>query len=258
MPSTAKKHFDEDVARANAILEHARRLPHRTAVKAQLRDDILRGAWMASVGAMDAYFCDAYADVLARLFRAKNMQPTIRLTNAIEQIDLPVSAIFAQTNVRENWKWRLAARGLIEKDNVLSMGKIKQLFNPFFRNGHKLFESPMLNEWILVRKAPQRIVGTNATLYRRMSAKEKSAARKVARKKLNVYYDSICQRRHDCIHNCDRPKVSLQKISVRTVEYVVSDIKLLVSSSDDHFEEEFNQHLQTIGANGVTRNACGY
>ena len=213
---------------------------------------------MASVGAMDAYFCDAYADVLARLFKAKNMQPAIRLTNAIEKIELPVRAIFAQTNVRENWKWRLAARGLMEKDNVLSMDKIKQLFNPFLRKGHKLFEIPMLEDWILVRKAPRRVVGTNATSYRRLSAKSKSEARKVARMKLCAYYDSICQRRNDCIHNCDRPKMSLQSISVSAVEKVVTDIKLLVSSSDNHFEKEFNHHLQTIGANGVTRNACGY
>lgn len=257
MPSTAKRHFDEDIARAKSLLEHARRLPHLRADKAQLRDDILRSAWMTSVGAMDAYYCDAYADLLARLFRAKNMQPAIRLTAAIEKINLPVSAIFAETNVR-NWRWRLAARGLIEKDNVLSMKKIKQLFNPFLRKGHKLFEHSMLEDWILVQRAPQRLVGISAAAYRRLSRGDKDSARKDARKKANAHYDSIYQRRHDCIHNCDRPKMSLQHISIGGVEKVNTDILLLVSSCDSLFEVEFNHHLRTIGASGVTRNACGY
>ena len=258
MPSTARKHFNEDIARARAIVDHARPLRHRRPATALLRDDILRSAWMASVGAMDAYFCDAYADILARLFRAKNMQATIELTNSVQQIDLPVSAVFAQTNVRENWKWRLAARGLIEKDNVLSMGKIKQLFNPFLRNGHKIFDKSMLEDWILVRRAAQRLVGISATDYRRLAPNAKDSARKLARKKATAYYDSICQRRHDCIHNCDRPKMSLQRISVSSAEKVNTDIKLLVSTCDEHFETEFNHYLRTVGASGVTRNACGY
>jgi hypothetical protein len=60
MPRTALAHFSEDLARARAIVAHADPLPQTTESEGLLRSDLLRGAWMFAVGALDAYFCDAY------------------------------------------------------------------------------------------------------------------------------------------------------------------------------------------------------
>lgn len=94
MPSTARKHFDEDINRASAVHTLACRQPCGRAATALLKDDLLRSAWMFGVGALDAYFCDAYADLVARTLQAKNRQHTLKLTPAISKIVLPVGAIF--------------------------------------------------------------------------------------------------------------------------------------------------------------------
>jgi hypothetical protein len=60
--ATALQHFQEDIARAKAIVMHANPLPPTNAVEQLLRSDLLRSAWMFAVGALDAYFCDAYTD----------------------------------------------------------------------------------------------------------------------------------------------------------------------------------------------------
>ena len=65
MPLTALQHFREDIGRARAIIQHADPLPRVTAQEAMLRSDLLRSAWMFAVGAIDAYFSDAYADIVA-------------------------------------------------------------------------------------------------------------------------------------------------------------------------------------------------
>ena len=54
MPLTPRKHFDEGLGRAKTILEHARQVSASSAEEDLLRDDLLRRAWMFTVGAMDA------------------------------------------------------------------------------------------------------------------------------------------------------------------------------------------------------------
>ena len=56
MPRTPKRHFDEDIARATAIVAHASLLPVATPEEQLLRDDLLRNGWMFAVGAMDVDF----------------------------------------------------------------------------------------------------------------------------------------------------------------------------------------------------------
>jgi hypothetical protein len=65
MPITAFQHFQEDIARTRAIVAHADPLPQATPAAQLLRSDLLRSAWMFTVGALDAYFCDAYTDIVA-------------------------------------------------------------------------------------------------------------------------------------------------------------------------------------------------
>jgi hypothetical protein len=131
MLRTAKNHFTEDIGRARDIVTHARTLPPEI-----VQDDILRAAWMMSVGACDAYFSDAYADLISRALRAKDLEPGIGIPDRLNNLKVPVTAILRQTH--GGWRWRMAARELMEDQNVLSLEKVRALFNHFFRANHKL------------------------------------------------------------------------------------------------------------------------
>jgi len=119
---TAFRHFQEDMARARELLVHA-----SNQQAGLLADDVIRAAWMMGVGACDAYFSDAYADLITRTLRAKDLEPTKDLPNRFNNLKLPVSAFIRQPT--GGWRWRMAARELIESENVLSIGKIASLFN---------------------------------------------------------------------------------------------------------------------------------
>ena len=55
-------------------------------------------------------------------------------------------------------------------------------------------------------------------------------ARVDAKEHLEERFGEIFQRRHDCIHNCDRPRVSPQRLVLGgTVLKVVQDIEFLVA-----------------------------
>ena len=72
LPATALKHFQQDIVRARALSAHAASLPVATAGEQLLRSDVLRSAWMFSVGALEAYFCDAYTDIVATTIISKS------------------------------------------------------------------------------------------------------------------------------------------------------------------------------------------
>lgn len=93
MPATAIAHFREDVARARAIIAHADPMPNATPAEQLLRSDLLRSGWMFAVGALDAYFCDAYTDIVAATIIAKNRHALMVLPNFFYEIRFPVRAI---------------------------------------------------------------------------------------------------------------------------------------------------------------------
>jgi hypothetical protein len=100
VPSTALQHFEEDIARARAILAHADPLPHTNPAEQLLRSDLLRSAWMFAVGAMDAYFCDAYTDIVASTASSKTRQPAITLPDWAYDIKIPIRAASRITTMR--------------------------------------------------------------------------------------------------------------------------------------------------------------
>jgi hypothetical protein len=91
MLETAKQHFDEDIQRASRLLDHAGTLA------AGLLHGVLRSVWMMTVGACDAYFCDAYADLIARTLRAKDVQPAVQLPDRLNNLRVPVIAVIWNT-----------------------------------------------------------------------------------------------------------------------------------------------------------------
>ncbi len=50
-------------------------------------------AWMFAVGALDAYFCDAYTDVVAATIISKSRHSTMTLPPFFNRIEFPVRAI---------------------------------------------------------------------------------------------------------------------------------------------------------------------
>ena len=106
MPATALQHFDQDVTRARAIVACADPLPCHTAEERMLRSDLLRSAWMFAVGALDAYFCDAYTDLVAATIISKSRQPNITLPDFFFDIKFPVRAMSCLSESRSTTSTR--------------------------------------------------------------------------------------------------------------------------------------------------------
>lgn len=248
-------HFQGDITRARALRIHA-----ETLTPGELRRDILRASWMMAVGAFDAYFCDAYGDLLARTFRASKIQPEVILPSRMKNISVPIPIVLTQ-DLSGGWAWRMIARDLIEKDNILSVKKIKDLLNVFFRPSHKLFtpDGQPLNRWIERQQTMHRLFGFQRTAYRQATGATKAQFRKDAIKKLDERLGMIFQRRHDCIHNCDRPKSAILRTHMTPsyVRSVIVDIEYIVERCQEDFITEFPVFLTNLGFTAVTKNRVG-
>ncbi|OWK37469.1 hypothetical protein FRUB_06589 [Fimbriiglobus ruber] len=212
---------------------------------------------MFTVGALDAYFCDAYTDLVAATVSSKSRQPTITLPEWVYDIKFPIRAILEEYD-HANWRWRMAARKMMERENVLSLSTIQALFNKFFRKGHKFFRD-LLDTWISRPDSKIRLFGVSRGDYLAMADADKRAARENAGDRLEDRFRTIFQRRHDCIHNCDRPRMMPQPLDKgSTVLKVVQDVEYFVNRCDEHIALEFRQFLVGIGCSAATIARTGY
>lgn len=252
---TAKKHFSEDLRRARAILEHAKK---KTA--GLLKDDLCRSAWMFGVGSLDAYFSDAYADLVARTLRAKQKEPKVEIPNRLENLKVPAITVI-DPDPKDGWRWRMAARALIEEDNVLSLEKVRSLFNQFFLDeNNKLFSHSRIETWINDPASTARLFGITKAKFGAIPAgKDKNKAIKNAKSHMeDKRFKKVFQRRHDCIHNCDRPRSAPQNpIDPGTVANALRDIEFLVSRCHVALVAEYPKYLKELGFNATTRNQVG-
>jgi len=243
MPRTAFRHFQEDIARAKALVDHADPLPADTPARLLLRDDVLRSAWMFAVGALDAYFCDAYTDLVAATIISKSRHPAMTLPEFFGNIKFPISAILESYVKNLNWKWCMAARKMMERETVLSLETIQSLFNKFFRPQQKLF-GDVLEKWILHPESTKRVFKISPSTYNALTPAKKNTARQTANREMQKRFAIIFQRRHDCIHNCDRPRVAPQRLVLaETVRNVIEDVEFLITRCDEHINSEFRQFL---------------
>lgn len=257
MPRTALVHFQEDIARARAIVTHADSLPRATVAEQLLRSDLLRSAWMFAVGALDAYFCDAYTDVVAATASSKSRQPQIALPEWAYDIKFPLRAVIEEYD-NANWRWRMAARKMMEREHVISLSAIQTLFNKFCRAGHRLFRD-LLDAWMSRPDAKIRLFGISRTDYLAMTDPDKHTARETAIDRFEERFRTIFQRRHDCIDNCDRPRMSPQPLGKGgTVWKVIQDVEFFVSRCDEHINAEFREFLAGVGCSAATISQAGY
>jgi hypothetical protein len=257
MPATALDHFHDDIARAKAIVTHADQLPRTTDAEKLLRSDLLRSAWMFAVGALDAYFCDAYTDIIAAMASSKSRQPEIALPEWAYDIKFPLRAILEDYD-NANWRWRMAARKMMERETVISLKAVQDLFNKFFRKGRRFFRD-VLDAWMSRPDAKIRLFGLLQADYVAMTASAKNAARETAINQFEERFRMIFQRRHDCIHNCDRPRMSPQPLDKGgTVLKVIQDVEFLVNRCDEHINSEFREFLVGVGCSVSTIAQAGY
>lgn len=258
MPTTALNHFQQDTRRARAIVSHAAQLPTATSPERLLRSDLLRSGWMFAVGALDAYFCDAYTDIVAAAIISKNRYPALALPEFFYDIRFPVRAILEPYSNNVNWRWRMAARKMMERENVLRLDTIHGLFNKFFRKGQKLFRD-VLPAWIVHPAARRHVFGITAARFNALNPAGKNAATGMALETMESRFRTIFQRRHDCIHNCDRPRVSPQPLAVADIVFkVIADIEFLVLRCDKHINAEFRQFLLGCGCPAAVVGQVGY
>ena len=258
MPATALNHFQQDIARASAIVAHAAHLPEGTPAERLLQDDLLRSGWMFAVGALDAYFCDAYADVVAATIIAKSHHPALTLPEFFHDIRFPVRAILEPYARNVNWRWRMAARKMMERENVLSLPTIQTLFNKFFRSRQRFFRDVLPN-WIVHADARRHLFGISAARFNGLPTILRGQAVAAAQDQMENRFRVIFQRRHDCIHNCDRPRVKPQSLGeVDVVSRMIEDVGFLVRRCDEHINGEVRQFLLGIGCPATVVGQVGY
>ncbi len=119
---------------------------------------------MFAVGAIDAYFCDAYTDIVAAALISKSRHQAAILPEFFYDIRFPIRAILEPYTNNENWRWRMAARKMMVRENVLSLSAIQGLFNKFFRKGHRFFQDRMA-DWIVHPDAKKRLFGVTHTAF---------------------------------------------------------------------------------------------
>ena len=175
MPTTAPAHFQQDINRAHAIVNHAGPLSTGTPAEQLLPSDLLRSGWMFAVGGLDAYYCDAYTDVVAAAIISKNRHPAMVLPGFFYEIKFPIRAILEQYTNNQNWRWRMAARRMMERENVLSLDTVRSLFNRFFRDQHKFFRQ-ILEGWVLHAHARRRVFGISGNRYNTLPPDQQGAA----------------------------------------------------------------------------------
>jgi hypothetical protein len=152
----------------------------------------------------------------------------------------------------------MAARKMMERENVISLKTVQDLFNKFFRKGHRFFRD-LLDRWMSRPDAKIRLFGVSRTDYIAMIDANKRTAREAAIEQFEERFRTIFQRRHDCIHNCDRPRMSPQPLDKGgTVLKVIQVIEFLVSCCDAHINSEFREFLVGVGCSAATVAQAGY
>jgi hypothetical protein len=213
---------------------------------------------MFGVGGLDAYFCDAYTDIVAATIIAKSRHDALVLPEFFHDIRFPVRAILEPYANNINWRWRMAARKMMERENVLSLATIQTLFNKFFRNGQKSFRD-LLPGWIVHPNCHRRLFGISAARFNALPPNLRGQAVADAQTRLEERFRGIFQRRHDCIHNCDRPRVKPQPLTAAdVVRRVLDDIEFLVRRCDEPINLEFRQFLVGTGSPAAVIGQIGY
>ena len=236
MPTTARKHFEEDIKRAREIAQHSSKR------RASLREDLWRWAWVVAIGALDAYLCDAYVDILCAQLRAYNTGQLDSLPAAYARVNLPAGEVLkaGRYTSRGNWALRMAARKVMAEENMLQLSRVPDMFNPALPQGYKLRDGSAIEAF--VEASPKRLVGLTASEYRAKmlnggTQDRKDKVRKSVWNAMVAELGKRIQRRHDIVHNCDRPKEVCLDVTQASVEKTILYVRAFVETLDDHLDQ---------------------
>jgi hypothetical protein len=234
MPTTAKNHFDEDIARAFAL--HARAKALQDAGDAtQLPQDIRGAAVALAVGAMDAYFCDKYVDCLTTALQSYSEGTWAGpFPSAFRQQLLPAGEVLdASRPHRPKWGIRMAAKAVMEKDNMYSLSRLDDVFNGILPVGQKLWLGivPQL-AGLNRRRFTRHIAADLAVLHGQPLQDAQKQLIGSAKKRIGI----TVQFRHDWIHNCARPKGAIVNYTDGEAKAAMNEIKSLVDIFETHIE----------------------
>jgi hypothetical protein len=231
MPETARRHFDEDIARAERILESADTFAGR------LQSDMRISAIALAVGAMDAYLCDAYVDCLSNALRAYFIGNwSGRLPSHYANQQLPAGEILDNSRtIRPLWSIRMAARKTMERNDMLSLSRLKDHFNPILPPNEKIWVDFLPR---LLSYGHKRLTGP--LTEEEIAGLKGDALNKANNKAISVLkrrIASIIQIRHDWIHNCARPRESIHEYTKGEAEIRIRHIRYFICELDNHLEE---------------------
>lgn len=235
MVNTARAHFDEDIARAEEMCAQAKRLEDAGSSQ-RLYGDTRIAAIGLSVGALDAYLCDKYVDCLSSVLKAYSSGKWQgRLPAYYSKQLLPAGEILDRSRgSRPLWSIRMAARSIMEKDNMLSVSRIESMFNPILPDQQKLLSSLVPT---LIDYGWKKFTGPNSNAeIDALTGKPKEKATKKSISVLKERIGETIQIRHDWIHNCGRPKSSVKDYTDRQACERIREIKSLIVEFDDHIE----------------------
>jgi hypothetical protein len=234
MTTTAKNHFDDDIARAFALREKANTI-QAAGELTQLPEDIRGAAVAMAVGTMDAYFCDKYVDCLTKALQSYSAGTwNGTFPSAFRQQLLPAGEVLdASRPRRPKWGIRMAVKAVMEKDNMYSLSRLNDAFNGILPIGQKLWSGMVPQLLALGRRRFTRHLNADlATLNGKpLQDAEKEVIASV-KKRISV----TVQFRHDWIHNCARPKGVILNYTDGQARAAMNEIKNLVNIFEAHIE----------------------
>jgi hypothetical protein len=121
----------------------------------------------------------------------------------------------------------------MERENMLQVGRIKETFNPTLAVGQKLWADILDDYTSLNRK---RLTKHTASDISALSGDAATRARTEAAAALVARMTRIVQRRHDIVHNFDRPKSAPQGLTPGQAKAMVRDVKDFVTLLDTHLD----------------------
>lgn len=234
MPTTAKNHFDDDIARAFAL--HARAMALQIAGDVtQLPEDIRGAAVALAVGAMDAYFCDKFVDCLTKALQAYSASTWPGpFPPAFRQQLLPAGEVLdASRPHRPKWGIRMAAKAVMERDNMYSLSRVDGIFNGILPTGRKLWLGIVPQLAALGRRRfTKYLMADMAALIGKPLIGAQREVVGTVKKRIGI----TVQFRHDWIHNCARPKGTIVNYTDGEAKAAMNEIKSLVDIFEAYIE----------------------
>lgn len=141
--------------------------------------------------------------------------------------------------------------------NMLNLGAVEVAFKPFLPAGQKLYNDVIV-PWVTAANAKKRIFGIAPAAFAAMTPQQKNGQRQDFINAMRVRFEKVIfQRRHDCIHNCDRPRVAPQSLaSAGTVRNIIRDVRFFGEQFDDHLNNHFPGFLTGLGFSAATIQAA--